>query len=32
VREWFAELPLDAFVSTMGFSIVGGPAFVDQTR
>ena len=26
VREWFAELPLDAFVSTMGFSIVGGPA------
>ena len=26
VREWFADLPLDAFVSTMGFSIVGGPA------
>ena len=26
VREWFVDLPLDAFVSTMGFSIVGGPA------
>ncbi len=26
VREWLADLPLDAFVSTMGFSIVGGPA------
>lgn len=26
VREWLADLPLDAFVSTMGFSVVGGPA------
>ena len=26
VREWLADLPIDAFVSTMGFSIVGGPA------
>jgi magnesium chelatase subunit H len=26
VREWLAEQPIDAFVSTMGFSIVGGPA------
>jgi magnesium chelatase subunit H len=26
VREWLVGLPLDAFVSTMGFSIVGGPA------
>ena len=26
VREWLADLPIDAFVSTMGFSVVGGPA------
>jgi magnesium chelatase subunit H len=26
VREWLADQPIDAFVSTMGFSIVGGPA------
>jgi magnesium chelatase subunit H len=26
VREWLADLPLEGFVSTMGFSIVGGPA------
>jgi magnesium chelatase subunit H len=26
VREWLVDVPIDAFVSTMGFSIVGGPA------
>ncbi len=26
VREWLADQPIDAFISTMGFSIVGGPA------
>jgi magnesium chelatase subunit H len=26
VREWLADQPIDALVSTMGFSIVGGPA------
>jgi magnesium chelatase subunit H len=26
VREWLVDQPLDAFISTMGFSIVGGPA------
>jgi magnesium chelatase subunit H len=26
VREWLAEQPIEALVSTMGFSIVGGPA------
>ena len=26
VREWLPDQPIDAFVSTMGFSIVGGPA------
>ena len=26
VREWLADQPIDAFLSTMGFSIVGGPA------
>ena len=26
VREWLASQPIDAFISTMGFSIVGGPA------
>jgi magnesium chelatase subunit H len=26
VREWLAAQPIDAFISTMGFSIVGGPA------
>ena len=25
-REWLADQPIDAFLSTMGFSIVGGPA------
>jgi magnesium chelatase subunit H len=26
VREWLTKQPLDGFISTMGFSIVGGPA------
>ena len=26
VREWLVAQPIDAFISTMGFSIVGGPA------
>ena len=26
VREWLVHQPIDAFISTMGFSIVGGPA------
>ena len=26
IREWLVHEPMDAFVSTMGFSVVGGPA------
>ncbi len=26
VREWLVHQPIDGFISTMGFSIVGGPA------
>jgi magnesium chelatase subunit H len=26
IREWLVHEPIDAFVSTMGFSVVGGPA------